>query len=154
MVQNAMRQKLLLQQQQQQQLLLQQQQLLQKDPTSDRRTTSFLPSSQFSNNLIVDVEDKNMMSKEELEKLLRFQNFQKLKQQQQQMKLEIENQKFQRPRMNEEESPNEDLSKVKEETKKVESSEGKKVKLRKMIKKQIHPIAAESSNQSKQDEKS
>jgi hypothetical protein len=108
-----------------------------------------MPSSQLSENLIVDVEDKNiqdMLSKEELDKLMRYQNFQKLKKQQQL--------KLQRPRMNEEESPNgESLNVQKEETKKKESPEGKKMKLRKIIKKQTLPVT-ESSDQSEQAGKS
>ncbi len=56
--------------------------------------------------------------------------------------------------MNEEEIPNgESLNVQKEETKKKESPEGKKMKLRKIIKKQIFPVT-ESSDQSEQDGKS
>ncbi len=56
--------------------------------------------------------------------------------------------------MNEEEIPNgESLNVQKEETKKKESPEGKKMKLRKIIKKQILPVT-ESSDQSEQDGKS
>ena len=57
--------------------------------------------------------------------------------------------------MNEEESPNGEssLNVQKEETKKKESPEGKKMKLRKIIKKQNHPVT-EASDQSEQAGKS
>ena len=139
-----------LQQQQQQQLLQQQQQLLQQkifqasqqpqqqqlqqqfrqDPTSSRRAVSPVVDNVIADAGVDTDLDKiavDNLSRDELERLMRFQQYQK-HQQELRVKQEVEGFRFQMPRMAESES--EPTTTTKSET-----SEGKKVKLRKILKK-------------------